>query len=288
MDIPKTICQIIRKLQMKYSWMWWALGISFSIFYSLAFYLLFVSPTAFRWRAIYGDPDYPDGYEIHGIDISHYQGDVNWNRLRNAIIDTYPIRFVFLKATEGDSHLDAKFRENFFNSKEAGLIRGVYHFWSNQSSPRRQAYFFLAMAPLVPGDLPPVLDVETKPTDLSTEDFQQNILTWLHIVEDKYHVKPIIYTYYKFKDKYLSDSRFDDYPYWIAHYYVDKMEYQGAWKFWQHTDAGRLPGIKGYVDLNIYNGSYYDLIKMLIQKPMPVEVQDSTSDVPLFEDTVSD
>lgn len=66
------------------------------------------------------------------------------------------------------------------------------------------------------------------------------------------------------------------------------MEYQGAWKFWQHTDAGRLPGIKGYVDLNIYNGSYYDLIKMLIQKPMPVEVQDSTSDVPLFEDTVSD
>ena len=109
------------------------------------------------------------------------------------------------------------------------------------------------------GDLPPVLDVEHKPADMSIEDFQTEILTWLHIVEDKYHVKPIIYTYYKFKENYLSDSRFDSYPYWIAHYYVDKMEYKGEWKFWQHTDAGKLPGIDGYVDLNIYNGSYYDL-----------------------------
>ena len=82
----------------------------------------------------------------------------------------------------------------------------------------------------------------------------------------RYHVKPIIYTYYKFKLKYLSDRRFDSYPYWIAHYYVDKVEYTGPWKFWQHTDAGRLPGIKGYVDFNIYNGSYYDLRQLTINK----------------------
>lgn len=118
-------------------------------------------------------------------------------------------------------------------------------------------------------EISPVLDIENKPQNISTEEFQQNILTWLHIVEDKYHVKPIIYTYYKFKDLYLSDSRFDDYPYWIAHYYVDKMEYKGDWKFWQHTDAGRLPGINGYVDLDIYNGSFYDLQQLLIQEVMP-------------------
>ena len=63
--------------------------------------------------------------------------------------------------------------------------------------------------------------------------------------------------------RYLSDPVFDQYPYWIAHYYVDKVEYQGNWKFWQHTDVGRLPGIKGDVDFNIY-GSYYDLRKLTI------------------------
>ena len=247
------------------SWMRWAGGSCLAVGYSFLFYFFFVSPTGFRWRAIYGDPDYPEGYTIYGIDVSRYQGTINWNRLRNALIDRLPIRFVIIKSTEGDSHIDTKFRDNFSNAKEHGFIRGVYHFWSNKSSARRQAYFFLAMVHLQPGDLPPVLDVEHKPKNISTEEFQQNILTWLHIVEDRYHVKPIIYTYYKFKDQYLSDSRFDDYPYWIAHYYVNQMEYQGAWKFWQHTDAGRLPGIKGYVDLDIYNGSFYDLQQLLIQ-----------------------
>jgi lysozyme len=109
-----------------------------------------------------------------------------------------------------------------------------------------------------------VLDVEHKPKNVSVEDFQRDVLTWLHIVEDKYHVKPIIYTYYKFKTEYLDAPVFDDYPYWIAHYYVEKVEYKGPWKFWQHTDAGKLPGIKGNVDLDIYNGSYYDLQKLTI------------------------
>jgi len=239
-------------------------------------YLFLVAPSGFRWRAIYGDPEYPDGYEIHGIDISHHQGNVNWGRLRNALIEQSPLRFVFMKSTEGDSHVDRNFRANFANAKEAGLIRGAYHFWSNKSSPRRQAYFYLAMTPLEPGDLPPVLDIETKPTDISTEEFQQNVLTWLHIIEDKFHVKPIIYTYYKFKDQYLSDSRFDDYPYWIAHYYVDKMEYPGKWLFWQHTDAGKLPGIKGYVDLNIFNGSYYNLTQLLIPEPNSDEMSNTS------------
>ena len=84
------------------------------------------------------------------------------------------------------------------------------------------------------------------------------------MVEYHYGVKPIIYTYYKFKMRYLSDSIFDAYPYWIAHYYVEKVEYKGRWKFWQHTDVGKLPGINGYVDFDIYNGSFYDLRKMTI------------------------
>lgn len=243
---------------------WWAGGTLVVVAYVWAFYYFFVSPLGFRWRALYGDAKYPDGYEIRGIDISHYQGKIDWELLQNAMIEKSPIRFVVMKATEGASKVDPSFNENFQQAREYGFIRGAYHFWSNKSSARQQAYFFLDKVPLEEGDLPPVLDVEHKPADKSVEDFQRDVLTWLHIVEDRYHVKPIIYTYYKFKMTNLNSPVFDDYPYWIAHYYVDKIEYKGEWKFWQHTDAGRLPGIKGYVDFNIYNGSFYDLKQLTI------------------------
>ncbi len=243
---------------------WWIGGLSVVALYVGVFYYFFVGPFGFRWRALYGDAKYPDGYDIRGIDISHYQGNIDWDLLQNAMIERCPVRFILIKATEGTSRLDPKFADNFNQAREYGFIRGAYHFWSNKSTAREQAYFFLENVALEEGDLPPVLDIEHKPADMSIEDFQRNILTWLHIVEDKYHVKPIIYTYYKFKLKYLSDPVFNDYPYWIAHYYVDKVEYDGEWKFWQHTDAGRLPGIKGYVDFNIYNGSFYDLRMLTI------------------------
>ena len=245
-------------------WAWWVGGLTVVILYIWAFYFFFVSPTGFRWRALYGDAEYPEGYEIHGIDISHYQGKIDWEQLKNAMIKGCPVRFVIIKSTEGASRLDDNFRENFNQARDYGFIRGVYHFWSNKSTAREQAYFFLDKVHLTDGDLPPVLDIEHKPADKSIDDFQRDVLTWLHIVEDKYHAKPIIYTYYKFKEKYLSAPVFDDYPYWIAHYYVDKVQYKGKWKFWQHTDAGKLPGIKGYVDFDIYNGSYYDLRKLCI------------------------
>lgn len=245
-------------------WAWWIGGTAVIVLYVFLFYHFFVGSTGFRWRALYGDAEYPEGYEIHGIDISHYQGKIDWEQLTNAMIKGCPVRFVIIKSTEGSSRLDENFRENFNQARDFGFIRGVYHFWSNKSTAREQAYYFLDQVHLTDGDLPPVLDIEHKPADKSVEDFQRDVLTWLHIVEDKYHVKPIIYTYYKFKEQYLSAPVFEDYPYWIAHYYVDKVQYKGKWKFWQHTDVGKLPGIKGYVDFNIYNGSYYELKQLCI------------------------
>ena len=245
-------------------WAWWIGGTAVIVLYVFLFYHFFVGPTGFRWRALYGDAEYPEGYEIHGIDISHYQGKIDWEQLKNAMIKGCPVRFVIIKSTEGSSRLDENFRENFNQARDFGFIRGVYHFWSNKSTAREQAYYFLDQVHLTDGDLPPVLDIEHKPAEKSVEDFQRDVLTWLHIVEDKYHAKPIIYTYYKFKEQYLSAPVFEDYPYWIAHYYVDKVQYKGKWKFWQHTDVGKLPGIKGYVDFNIYNGSYYELKQLCI------------------------
>ena len=214
---------------------WWMGGIAVICLYVWLFYSFFVSPTGFRWRALFGDPNYPAGYEIHGIDISHYQGEIDWDLLRSGMIEGCPLRFIMIKSTEGSTRLDDRFADNFQQAREYGYIRGAYHFWSNKSSARAQAYHFLKNVHLEEGDLPPVLDVEHKPADTSVEDFQRDILTWLHIVEDRYHVKPIIYTYYKFKEKYLNAPVFDDYPYWIAHYYVTR------WNTRAHGSSGSIP-----------------------------------------------
>jgi lysozyme len=255
-------------------WLYWIGATGLLAGYVWLFYYLFVSPFGFRWRALYGDPSSPSGYEIHGIDISHYQGRINWKVLRNqGMIDRCPICFVMIKATEGTNQIDPNFKDNFKHALEYGFTRGVYHFYSIYSPALEQADFFIQNVSLQKGDLPPVLDVEHKPENQSDEAFKQSVLQWLEKVEAHYGVKPIIYTYYKFKMKYLSDEVFDDYPYWIAHYYVDSVTYPGPWKFWQYTDVGRLPGIKGYVDFNIYNGSYYDLRQMTIGSQEPIGVE---------------
>ena len=255
----------IRILRHVPRWAWWIGGLAIISVYIAFFYYLFVSPYGFRWRALYGEVNYPEGFDIHGIDVSHYQGEIDWEVLRNqGTIDDCPIRFVMIKATEGATKVDENFEDNFFQAREYGFTRGAYHFYSTRSSAADQARFFIRNVKLENGDLPPVLDVEHKPKGQTTEAFKKSVLEWLQIVEKHYGVKPILYTYYKFKMENLNDSVFDQYPYWIAHYYVDSVEYQGQWKFWQHTDAGSLPGIKGPVDFNIYNGSYYDLRQLTI------------------------
>lgn len=255
----------IRLLRHVPRWAWWIGGLAIISVYIAFFYYLFVSPYGFRWRALYGEVNYPEGFDIHGIDVSHYQGEIDWEVLRNqGTIDDCPIRFVMIKATEGATKVDENFEDNFFQAREYGFTRGAYHFYSTRSSAADQARFFIRNVKLENGDLPPVLDVEHKPKGQTTEAFKLSVLEWLQIVEKHYGVKPILYTYYKFKMENLNDSVFDQYPYWIAHYYVDSVEYQGQWKFWQHTDAGSLPGIKGPVDFNIYNGSYYDLRQLTI------------------------
>lgn len=236
--------------------------------YVFVFYHFFVNPFSFRWKAFYGETKYPEGYSIQGIDISHYQGNIDWRLLRESTIEGYPIRFVFIKATEGSSLLDENFNDNFYQAREHGLIRGAYHYFVPSVPAKKQAEYFLRQVHLEVGDIPPVLDIEVA-GNLTKKQIKKAALTWLDIVERHYGVKPILYTGYKFKTTYLDDSIFNTYPYWIAHYYVDSIRYKGEWKFWQHTDCGRIGGIKGPVDFNIYNGSMYNLQKFTIQRKRP-------------------
>lgn len=205
----------------------------------------------------------PSRYSIHGLDISHHQGRIDWELLQKSQEAPFPIRFIFMKASEGGDFSDTTFAQNFSNARKYGFIRGAYHFYNPDTDPVRQADFFIQSVKLKSGDLPPVLDVEKVGGD--ERILRKNVAAWLSRIEEHYHVKPILYASYKFKTRYLNDSIFNTYPYWIAHYYADSVVYKGEWKFWQHTDAGRLPGIEEDVDLNIFNGSLDELRRMTIK-----------------------
>lgn len=227
-------------------------------------YSYVVLPYSAKWRALYGSEVYPEGYSIRGIDVSHHQGLIDWEKLSRSTIGDEPICFVFVKATEGKNHLDEYFNENFYQAREYGLLRGAYHYFKPRVPAAEQADHFLKQVHLEEGDLPPVLDIE-ETGGLTPEQLRSASLVWLRKVEERYHVPPVIYTNYKFKQDYLSTSEFDRYPYWIAHYYVKKLAYKGKWRFWQHTDCGRLDGIREKVDFNIYNGSMYELKRLCLE-----------------------
>ena len=189
-----------------------------SVAFLLGFYYFFIKPYSYRWKPCYGMKAYgvclPYGYSVHGFDISHHQGEIDWDELQKL------------------------------------------------PDALRQADFFIRSVDLQPGDLPPVLDIEVKGED--EDKLRRDLSVWLRRVEQYYKVKPILYTSYKFKTRYLNDSLFNTYPYWIAHYYVDSVEYKGQWRFWQHTDVGKLPGIRENVDLNVFNGSLEELRRLTI------------------------
>jgi lysozyme len=202
-------------------------------------------------------------YEIHGIDISHYQGDVQWDELIKTTYNGKSLRFVFMKATEGSSLKDKKFQRNWEKAKELNLLRGAYHFYRPDVDPGTQAQHFITHAPLGRGDLPPVLDLEID-RGISKKQLLDGIKEWIRIVENHYAVKPIIYVNADFYQRYIKQN-FPGYTVWIAHYKTDKPRAaHHEWHFWQYSENGKAAGIKGHVDVNVFNGSLEDLMALAI------------------------
>ena len=243
-------------------------GLAVAGLYSFVLFYFFVDPYSFQWKAIYGEPTYPEGYKIRGIDISHYQNRIDWEKLRNASMNNDPVTFVIIKATEGVSLMDDNFNDNFYKARKNGFIRGAYHFMTPDVPARKQAEFFLHQVHLEEGDLPPVLDIEDKKkwAMMPKEEVQRMALEWLLAVEEHYGVKPIIYSGLAFRRDVLNARVFDEFPYWIAHYYVEKPAYEGKWAFWQHTDCGRVDGVRGTVDCDVFNGSPEEFARLLIKE----------------------
>lgn len=203
------------------------------------------------------------GYSVHGIDVSSYQGRIDWPEVaRNRV------RFAFIKASEGATLRDPRFARNWREARKAGVLCGAYHYFLPNRDGKLQADLFAKTVPLAPGDLPPVLDVEaTNFHDVAV--LRREVARWLRLIEAHYGVRPILYSNHSFYKRHLA-GHFDDYPLWLAHYEVERPTLApNKWIIWQHSDEAYVPGIRGVVDFNVFQGNFESLQALRIPATGP-------------------
>ena len=187
---------------------------------------------------------------LSGIDVSKWQGSVNWKQVQQA-----GVAFAFARATYGMTEVDSSFNDNWQGMKDAGIIRGAYHFFLAADDPVRQADFFIStVGSLGPDDLPPVIDVESDSGVSSA--LVADVQTWLNTVAQGLGRTPIIYTAPSYWNANMN-SDFGKYPLWVAEYGVAEPKAVNgwtSWTFWQYSSTGKVGGVGNAVDLDYFNG----------------------------------
>ena len=198
-----------------------------------------------------------------GFDVSEYQSEIDWEQTYH-IDQSFELSFVFIRATAGKNKVDSRFKENWKASKERELIRGAYHYYRPNENSIEQAENFIKTVKLQKGDLPPVLDIEKLPKSQSIDSLKVGLRRWLKKVEKHYKVKPIIYSGESYYTDFLKEE-FSEYPLWIANYNFWRNDLESDWQFWQFTEKAQIEGIKGMVDINIFNGDKNKLLLKCIR-----------------------
>jgi len=227
------------------------------VIFLITLYPVYVSDSQ-RWTYIESfGIKLPLRYTLHGIDVSHHNNKIDWHRVKNSIEDKVDISFCFIKATEGEDLKDQDFGNNWREAKKTGLIRGAYHFYVPRANPVEQAQNFIESVELEEGDFVPVIDFEILGTKRRVRNnLLENVKTFINIIENHYGVKPIIYTNGHIYRAYIKGN-FDKYPLWISNYESQKLEgYNKArLMLWQHSTTGKVDGIQGDVDFNVFVAS---------------------------------
>ncbi|MBR2283290.1 MAG: glycosyl hydrolase family 25 [Ruminococcus sp.] len=211
---------------------------------------------AWAWSCLFARADVNRSkYPVFGVDVSNYQGDIDWDTL-----EAQGVQFAFIKATEGSGHTDESVRRNLERAAQTGIKVSCYHFFSFDSAGETQAENYIGSVSPDEIQLPPVVDIEyygdkrhSKPSLSETEEILRPLLERL---EEYYGVKPIIYTTIPVYYRYVRKS-FPDYPLWIRCTQAEP-DMLVDWTFWQYTDKGRLEGYFGeeeYIDYNVFCGS---------------------------------
>ena len=191
---------------------------------------------------------------MFGIDISQYQGNINWGELNTS---HHPIEYIFVRATCGKNKKDKKFDDNWENVKENGYLRGAYHYYRPNENSTKQFNNFKSVVTLSKGDFPPVLDIE-KQSRLGSKKLLEGVLNWLKLAEEHYGVKPILYTGASFYKDYLR-GHVDDCTLWIAAYSGESKLKGIDWDFHQFSEEVVIKGVEYSVDGNNFKGSMEDL-----------------------------
>lgn len=210
-----------------------------------------------RWRGyiLFSHETDPEMWEVFGVDVSAYQGVVDWSMLADQGVD-----FAFVKATEGSALQDRQFSANWAGAAEAGVRTGAYHFLSYDSPGQTQADNFISLVPATEGALPPVVDIEFYGKYLEQPPGRKQVQSildpLLERLEEYYGVKPILYVTYRSYYLYLAGGKYSAYPIWCSSPTVFPLV--PGWDFWQYSHSARLEGYYGSqsrIDLNIFRGS---------------------------------
>ena len=197
-----------------------------------------------------------------GIDVSHHQGVIDWEKVAADGID-----FAFIRASYADDTQDRQFSRNWREAKANGIKRGAYHFFRADEDAKVQAELFLSQLGNDYGEFPPVIDVEMEdgaPYYVSREKWIDGISIWIDIVQDRTGMKPTIYTGPGHWNGAVNTDHFSDHTLWVANWDVECPRTPSAWEgwvFWQ-TCGGCFPvnGIDNPVDANVFNGNIDQLV----------------------------
>ncbi len=198
-----------------------------------------------------------------GIDVSEYQHEIDWENVKE-IHGGFPIEFVFIRATAGRNRVDRKFKKYWLEARQTNFFQGAYHYYRPNENSTEQAQNFIKNVSLEKGDFPPVLDIEKLPRNQSIARLKVGLQNWLDLVEKHYGVKPIIYSGESYYNDFLREE-FSDYYFWIANYSAFYTTINEEWSIWQTSESGKIKGIKGKVDVNIYNGTTDNLRRLLME-----------------------
>lgn len=189
---------------------------------------------------------------VHGIDLSHYQGDVFWE----AVGANTKMAYVYLKATEGGDRIDHLYERNIQLAHSYGMKVGSYHFYRPKTDQQKQLENFMAQCLPEEQDLIPMIDIESA-GGYSTDEFCDSLFKFLELVEVAYKQKPLLYTYTNFYNKHLY-GKIDDYQLMVAQYTDREPELVDGRDFtmWQYTSKGHIDGVSGYIDKSRFMGQH--------------------------------
>ncbi len=199
---------------------------------------------------------FPDDNCLHGYDMSHYQGDVQWS-----VVASDPLAgFIYLKATEGVKLIDSKYTYNISECRRVGLKVGSYHFFRAQFTAEEQFNNFMSVVETNKQDLIPLVDVEILPRNVSHTIFINRLRVFCELIEKNFGCKPMIYTGRNFYDKHLArtDINCSNYKFMIAAYMDDEpvLTNDDDYLIWQFTSTGHAEGVRGKVDISRFRGSH--------------------------------